>query len=125
MINKNMINDFAVRFNVFCGNHICSECPMCIRSLSNDYLCAYEMGEITDEMFEEVMGQIPINWFAVAQDTELTVWDEDLEKVKAHFAKYEHGLIYTFPNGTTHWSCPKDVVLDEWRYGELNDGKED
>ena len=54
-------------------------------------------------------------------DAKIFVWDrgDEDQKHKRHFAKYEHGKIYTFTGGATSWSDNKLDDLMKWDCAEL------
>ena len=57
-------------------------------------------------------------------DTPILVKDHDVDKwEKRHFAKYEHGKVYTYSWGKTSWSN-EDETLSEWNLAKIEGDEE-
>lgn len=77
-------------------------------------------GEYTRRWLNEEY-KIPDDWSKVPIDTPIWVWNEDDEsdKTKRYFAKYESGKIYAWANGATSWSAENENYREFWHNAEL------
>lgn len=58
-----------------------------------------------------------INWNEIEVDTPILVKDRENEEwKKRHFAKYEHGRVYVWNNGSTSWSACR---MYDYKYAKL------
>ena len=67
--------------------------------------------------------QAPINWDKIKVDTPVLVKDNNMDKwVRAHFADFVDGCVYTFPNGLTSHSYEGIMMVgwDEAKIADLN-----
>lgn len=65
-----------------------------------------------------------VDWSKVAVDTPILVRDTENDKWKErHFAKFEDGTVYSYPNGRTSWSGNGSV--HSWKYAKLAEGSEE
>ena len=71
-----------------------------VHEKESDYVEAAMCNWNIDYMLIEV--EWKINWNKIKVDTPVLVKDNNMEKwVKAHFADFVDGCVYTFPNGLT------------------------
>ena len=80
----------------------------------------YYMSTIAELDFEEV-----VDWSKVAVDTKILVSNcingagEVIEWKKRHFAKYENGIVYAWPDGKTSFTVKLDGSCINWDYAKL------
>lgn len=69
------------------------------------------------EDYEEPKEEPEIDWSKVEVDTPVLVKDRENEEwKKRHFAKYEHGRVYVWNNGSTSWSACR---MYDYKYAKL------
>lgn len=116
---KEMLDDLGRTGNE-CSSIRCSEC----------LLKSCEGIEMVnpDKALEIVMEYEPkVDWSKIEVDTKVLVRNSEFGSwCKRHFAKYENGEVYTFPDGLssfTYNEC-KDGCLINWIYAKLYKGDE-
>ena len=62
-----------------------------------------------------------IDWYKVAVDTPILVRDSESKAAWRHryFAKYVHGVVYTWMLGRTSWSADNDDDIIAWKFAKL------
>ena len=64
-----------------------------------------------------------IDWSKVEVDTPILVKDRENEEwKKRHFAKYEHGRVYVWNNGSTSWSACR---MYDYKYAKLAESEKE
>lgn len=120
---KEMLDDLG-RVDGKCDGVRCFQCPF----NDDDVDCnVLEMLNI-DKALEIVMEYEPkVDWSKIEVDTKVLVRNSEFGSwCKRHFAKYENGEVYTFPDGLssfTYNEC-KDGCLINWIYAKLYKGDE-
>lgn len=65
----------------------------------------------------------PVDWSKIKVDAKVIVWDnQGIGKAKRHFAKYECGQVYTYPDGLSSWtvdSVNNCCIPKAWDNAEL------
>ena len=100
---KNFIKPYILKTDS-CGDMDCYKCRM----LQMIWLM---------EDYEEPKKEPEIDWSKVEVDTPVLVKDRENEEwKKRHFAKYEHGRVYVWNNGSTSWSACR---MYDYKYAKL------
>ena len=72
---------------------------------------------------EEPEEEPKTDWSKVEVDTPVLVKDKENEEwKKRHFAKYEHGRVYVWNNGSTSWSACR---MYDYKYAKLPEDKKE
>ena len=79
------------------------------------------LDEILQMEFEEIVN---VDWSKVQVDTKILVSEDGKDWYRRHFAKYENGFIYAFPDGLSSFTaCYKPECgyrrVCAWKYGKL------
>ena len=100
---KNFIKPYILKTDS-CGDMDCYKCRM----LQMIWLL---------EDYEEPKEEPKIDWSKIKVDTPVLVKDKENEEwKKRHFAKYEHGRVYVWNNGSTSWSACR---MYDYKYAKL------
>lgn len=60
-----------------------------------------------------------VDWSKVPVDTPVIVWNNDSTiQSNRHFAKYEHGFVWTYAKGKTSWTTSDNDII-EWDNARL------
>ena len=73
----------------------------------------FNLDEIVHMDFKEI-----VDWAKVPVDTKILVSDDGEDWIRRYFAKYEHGRVYAFMEGTTSFTVYNEGVCD-WEYAKL------
>ena len=104
---KNFIKPYILKTDS-CGDMDCYKCRM----LQMIWLL---------EDYEKPKEEPEIDWSKVEVDTPVLVKDKENEEwKKRHFAKYEHGRVYVWNNGSTSWSACR---MYDYKYAKLPEDK--
>lgn len=64
-----------------------------------------------------------VDWSKIEVDTPVLVKDRENDEWKRrHFAKYEHGRVYVWNNGSTSWSACR---MYDYKYAKLAESEEE
>lgn len=61
----------------------------------------------------------PVVWYFVPVDAQIQVCCEDHMWVNRHFAKYENGRVYAWPDGQTSWTVKDPQDATPWSKARL------
>ena len=105
---KNFIKPYILKTDS-CGDMDCYKCRMLqMIWLMEDY---------------EKPEEPEIDWSKIKVDTPVLVKDREYEEwKKRHFAKYEHGRVYVWNNGSTSWSACR---MYDYKYAKLAESEEE
>ena len=70
--------------------------------------------DVVNGEFEEYL-----DWSKVPVDTKILVSDNGDTWHKRHFAKYENGSVYAFPNGRSSFTTEVSDTIYPWKYAKL------
>lgn len=59
------------------------------------------------------------DWSKVEVDTPILVRDNEGSWFKRHFAKFENGKVYAWPDGYTSWTAYDNSYVSDWKYAKL------
>lgn len=103
----------------------CSDCPLSASKNGKGLPCNDLMFRYPSEFLRIINrwnDDHKVDWDKVPTDTMVLVSDEDgTYWYRRYFAKYEDGLIYTFPKGYTAWSSFGQGALEIWRFAKLRE----
>ena len=80
------------------------------------------LDEILQMEFEEI---VDVDWSKVQVDTKILVSEDGEDWYRRHFAKYEGGIIYAFPDGLSSFTARYKPEYGgyrrvcAWKYGKL------
>ena len=113
-----MLNDLG-RTKGCCNFVDCDNCPLSEQNNKKDCGCSSLELLYPEKAIEIVMNYEPkVDWTKVPVDTKVLVRDYEEENwTKRHFAKYEDGKIYVYPNGTSSFTNNGETI--SWNYCKL------
>lgn len=87
-----------------------------LKNINTHSYIEYELTlvDIVNSEFEEYL-----DWSKVSVDAKILVSDNGDIWCKRHFAKYENGSVYVFPNGRSSFTTEESDIIYPWKYAKL------
>ena len=73
---------------------------------------------------EEDYEEPEVDWSKVEVDTPILVRDNEGSWFKRHFAKFENGKVYAWPDGYTSWTAYDNSYVSDWKHAKLAEQEE-
>lgn len=87
-----------------------------LKNINTHSYIEYELAlvDIVNSEFEE-----HLDWSKVSVDAKVLVSDNGKLWCKRHFAKYENGSVYVFPDGRSSFTTEESDIIYPWKYAKL------